>query len=141
LAQHFGYRPLVFDELAINLFFVHVEAVGLVPPSPAHDPDTLDKDFNLEAANAALPSEVTGLGWTLHDPCQHNMWAYIPQDVDFGATDWMGQLHGEVMALSDGTVASGKFPGRASVFHRNFTRAEVRTGVAAIGKKVSLTAS
>jgi len=28
LAQFFGYRPLVFDENAVNLFFVHTDSVG-----------------------------------------------------------------------------------------------------------------
>ncbi|GAX73369.1 hypothetical protein CEUSTIGMA_g822.t1 [Chlamydomonas eustigma] len=138
LAQFFGYRPLVFDQLAVNLFFVHTDSVGSMTPASSGNTSRvlqaaaavsedlrktstrilhptassvdgssssrttatssshaalamisdilLDPDFNLYAADRALPSERQGLRWPIHDGCSNKDWVHIPAHVNFSET-------------------------------------------------------
>ena len=115
LAQFFGYRPLIFDRELINMFFVHTDAIGSLPPSDDYvssstsDPDLLDSDFSLHAAAAALSlasngqlegNWVLGVGTNIRPVsiCPYSTWAHIPSDVDFERLDFERQLRAVVLA-------------------------------------------
>ena len=100
LAQHFGYLPIAFDEIGVNIFLVHTSEVGGLkkPSRPSKLPgDTIDDDFNLEKAVEAL-GYLSSLGQVLHDACHLHSWLKVGPGVNFSSPEWMGEL--EVVVLS-----------------------------------------
>lgn len=103
LAQAFGYVPLTIDLHAINMFFVHKDAIGGLVPLPSeqarnpHSHAILDVDFNLPAIIETM-SRVTKCEpevchtESLHGDCQGMDWLRVDANADLTLKDPVPQL-------------------------------------------------